>query len=136
MTGQGQPNWIQKHGKKLLLVGCIFMPVVCGGGVFALLSMVFGMIKSSPPYKEGLELASKHPKVLSQLGKPIEPGFLVSGNINYNDASGKADLAVPLSGPSSSGTLYIDAYSSGGSWKFQSLILKSDGQRDIDVLKK
>ena len=69
------------------------------------------------------------------LGTPIEEGLLVMGNINVTGSSGEADLAIPIAGPESEGTIYAVAEKSAGKWAYSILEVevKTTGER-IDLL--
>ena len=106
------------------------------GFVALIVTVVFGMLKSSDVYKDALARAKADPAVEMALGSPIDAGLLVMGNIKISGASGKADLAIPISGPDDEATLYVVAEKSAGRWTFLTLVvdIASTGQR-IDLLK-
>ena len=112
-----------------------FVPVGCLGGIIAIVvaialivTLVFGALKSSDAYKEALEKATRNPTVVSELGEPIEAGWLVSGSINVSGSSGEADLSIPISGPKKSGTIYAVARKSAGVWRFSTLEVEVQGR--------
>ena len=107
----------------LLLVG---LCVLC----VAFVSFVMGMMKSSGAYKEGLARAKECPAVQAALGTPIKDGFFVTGNVNTGGTSGKADLAIPISGPKGKATLYILASKSAGQWSFSTLSVEVRGSSE------
>lgn len=118
-----------------------FMPV-CFGGVALFVGFimmifvaVFGMMKSSDAYKNALTIAKNNQFVKESLGSPIEDGLMVMGNINVNGASGHADLAIPVTGPIGSGTIYVVASKSAGRWTLLELVIDiaATGER-IDLL--
>jgi hypothetical protein len=80
-------------------------------------------------------LAKTDPYVQEALGSPIEEGLLVMGNINVSGSSGHADLAIPVSGPQGSGTVYVVASKSAGRWTMLTLVvdIKATNER-IDLL--
>ena len=58
------------------------------------------------------------------------------GNINVNGSSGHADLAIPVSGPEGSGTIYVVASkTAAGQWTISRLVVdvKATNQR-IDLI--
>ena len=93
------------------------------------------MMKSSDAYRTALTMARADPYVQEALGSPIEEGLLVMGNINVNGSSGHADLAIPVSGPQGSGTIYVVASKSAGQWTVLRLAvdIKATNER-IDLL--
>jgi len=104
-----------------------------------IVTIVFGMMKSSHAYKDALAMAQADPYVKEALGSPIKEGFLVMGNINVNGSSGHADLAIPVSGPEGSGTIYVvaskSATAAAGKWTISRLVVdvKATNER-IDLL--
>lgn len=93
--------------------------------------IVFGAMKSSDVYKDGLARAQNHPAVIEALGTPIDDGLFMSGKTEVSGSSGEADISVPISGPKAKGTLYIVAKKSAGEWSYEQLVveLAKDGKR-------
>ncbi|CAB1063537.1 hypothetical protein D1BOALGB6SA_8320 [Olavius sp. associated proteobacterium Delta 1] len=118
-----------------------FVPTVLGsvalfaGFIVLIVTIVFGMMKSSDAYKEALAMTQADPYVQEALGYPIEEGLLVMGNINVNGSSGHADLAIPVSGPEGNGTIYVVASKSAGQWAILRLVvdIKATNER-IDLM--
>jgi tetratricopeptide (TPR) repeat protein len=82
---------------------------------------IFGTLKSSDVYKQALGKATASPNGISELGQPIEAGWLVSGSISVGGSSGEADISIPISGPKNSATIYAVGRKSAGEWKFTRL---------------
>jgi hypothetical protein len=61
---------------------------------------------------------------------------LEMGNINVNGSSGHADLAIPVSGPEGSGTIYVVASkSAAGQWTILRLVVEvKETNERIDLL--
>jgi FlaG/FlaF family flagellin (archaellin) len=133
MTQPPRKSWLGRNWFWFIPVGCIGMLAIAIGFVALLVMAVFGMIKSSDAYKEAIAQAKASPAVQSALGTPIEEGLLVTGNVNVNNDSGEANLAIPLSGPNGAGTLYVEAVKSAGAWSYSTLRLDT-GSEQIDVL--
>jgi hypothetical protein len=95
--------------------------------VGALLTFVFGLLKSSEPYQHAVTVASSNPDVMRELGTPVAPGWYLSGNINVSGSSGNADMAIPLNGQRHHGTLYVRAYKTNGAWTYTTLEVLLDG---------
>jgi hypothetical protein len=96
--------------------------------------LVFGLIAKSDVYTYALAQARSSPSVVEALGEPIEPGWYVMGTINVSGASGNADIAIPVSGPNGSGTLYASARKRAGVWNYDVLEVALDaGGERIDL---
>ena len=128
MSEQQQRGWWSRNWKWFVPVGCLGLLVMAVAGVALLVALVFGIIKSSDVYKESLTQTQASAPVREILGSPIEPGFLVSGSINISGPSGNADLAIPISGPNGSGTIYAVATRSAGRWTFTTLDVEIEGR--------
>ena len=112
----------------------------CGAFVVfvgSILVIVFSAMKSTAVYKEALARANADPAVIEALGSPIKDGFLVSGNTNVNGASGESNLAIPISGPKSKGTIYVSANKLLGQWNYSGLVVEvRQTHQRIDLLQK
>jgi hypothetical protein len=128
-------NWWDRNWKWFVPVGCLSLCVLLVGFVALIMSLAFGMMKSSDVYKEAVVRTRANPAVVSALGIPLKEGYFISGNINISGPSGTAELAIPVSGPKGNGTVYLEARKSAGEWTFSKLVVKIEqtGQR-IDLL--
>lgn len=135
MTQQPEKNWWGRNWKWFVPVGCVGLLALMASCVFLILSLVFGVIKSSDVYKGAFARAEKDPIVQSAVGTPLEEGFMVTGKINVSGPSGNADLAIPISGPGGEATIYAVAKKSAGQWTYSTLVVEIEetGQR-IDLL--
>lgn len=107
--------------------GCLTGLAGVAGFIALIVSLVFGLLKSTTPYKEALARAQRDPVVIGRLGTPIQGGFLVSGNVNLSGGTGEAQLAIPLQGSRGSGTLYVEARQKAGTWTYSTLTVRPDG---------
>jgi hypothetical protein len=115
--------------------GCVGLVLIFGGCITGIVAVVFGAIKSSTPYTESLVAVRANQAVQQELGLPIEPGFLVTGNLNTSATSGHADLSYAVSGSNGSGTVYLVADKAAGEWSFVTLQLTLDKSgKQIDLL--
>jgi cytochrome oxidase complex assembly protein 1 len=135
MTDETSGTWWDRNWKWFVPVAGIGAVTILALFALVLLTVVFGMMKSSDPYQRGVAAAKEHAVVREKLGTPIEEGFFVTGNINISGPSGNADLAVPLSGPKGKATLYIVAHKSAGEWTFSKLVIQfNEGGQRVDLL--
>ena len=130
-------GWWRRNGKWAIPLICVGAVAVLAGILALFLALILGFMKSSDAYKEALVRAELNPAVLSALGSPVKAGLFFTGHIEVNGPSGRAELAIPLSGPKGKGTLYARAEKSAGEWHFSLLVLRLDatGER-IDLLDK
>lgn len=129
-------TWWQRNWKWFLPTAIVAGVVTFAGFVGVILVSVLGMFKGSDPYRDAVAQARSSASVLQELGEPIEPGWWVSGSINFTGSSGRADFATPLSGSSGQGTLYVRAERQAGQWHFELLEVAVAGKTQrIDLLK-
>ena len=130
-----EKEWYERNKKWAVPVGCLVAIVVIAGFVGGLFLIAFSAFKYSGVYVESLKQAHANPAVIQALGEPIEEGFFVFGSIHVNGPSGEADIAIPISGPKGSGTIYAVATKSAGIWHFEVLEVDIKGSEDrIDLL--
>ena len=102
-------------------VGCLGMLAAGAVVIVLVVTLLFGSLKSSEVYKQALGKATANPTIISELGEPIEAGWLASGSLSVNGSSGEADLSIPISGPKKSATIYAVARKSVGQWQYTRL---------------
>ena len=125
-----QPDWWARNWKWLVPVICFVGLASIAGFFFLILSF----IKSSDVYQGAVSRIENSPAVISELGSPVHEGFLFTGHISVSGTSGKADLAIPVSGPKGRATAYVLATKNLGEWHFDHLIVQTDGGRKrIDI---
>lgn len=94
--------------------------------------LAMSILKSSEPYKAGFGKAQSSAKVKDLLGEPVKDDWYCLGEINYENASGKCDLEIPLSGPKGKATLEIEGTKDSSGWHYEKLSVEKDGQ-EIDL---
>jgi hypothetical protein len=125
-----QPGWWKRNWK----IGCLGILAGIVVLAFSIIAIVFTALKSSDAYKMALARAQTDPRVVTALGSPIEPGWLISGRTNVSGTSGHADLTVPLSGPKGKGTLYFVASKFAGKWTFLKMMVRVENTgEEIDL---
>ena len=118
MDQPSKQSWWGRNWKWVVPVGCLAPLLVCGGSIALIFVFVFGVIRSSEPYTEALARAKANPDVKAALGEPIEAGYWVNGSIDISGASGTAKIAIPISGPKKSATVYVDGTKTAGKWEY------------------
>jgi len=127
-------NWWSRNWKWFVPVGCLSLILLFGAFIAVVLGAASGMMKSSDAYKEGLARAQASAAVTEALGTPIAPGWFTSGSVSVTGGSGEARLEIPISGPKSKGTIYVEATKSAGEWSYSKLeVVTASGER-IDLL--
>lgn len=142
VVGQHGDSWWNRNWKwvvaVLILAAVLFVilgVLLVAGGVYLFFSFFEGAFKSSGGYQEALTVARADPAAVRALGTPIEDGWFPTGHVESGGTGGTSDLAIPVSGPRGSGTLYARAVSEMGQWRLTLLVLKVDGTGErIDLL--
>jgi len=132
------PPGVRRSGKKLAwiiagaIVGLVLIILLFIAG---LVTLVFGSMKSSDPYRHAVQVATHDPRVIAALGAPVNTGWLISGSVNISNDSGNADLAIPLSGSMHKGTIHVVAKKSDGVWSYENLSVRiPETEERIDLL--
>jgi hypothetical protein len=60
----------------------------------------------------------------------LRPGRVLQGEINVSGSSGKAHMAIPVTGPRGKATIYLDARKAAGTWRFLTLQVQFEGESD------
>lgn len=124
-------TWWQRNWKWFVPVACLGFLALFAAFIMLIITIVFGMIKSSDVYKDALATAQTHPAVMKALGSPIKAGIFVMGSMNISGSSGQADLAIPISGPNGKGTIYAVASKHAGQWTFSKLVVEIKATKEI-----
>ena len=127
-------GWFGRNWKWFVPLVIVLPLIVCCGGITAIVGGVFGMIKSSEPYKHALATAQANPQVIAALGTPVEAGFMAGGTINVNNNNGNAELVIPIKGSKGSGVVSVSATKTNGVWTYEKLEFQQPGsQQAIDL---
>src|ERR1700760_1334963 len=100
-------SWLQRN---VVLVVCVVVVVGLLGAIAAGIGWAFSMMGNSDAVRLAFDNASASPMLIERVGAPLKKGWLVSGSIEVTGASGRAELAIPVSGPRGAGTLYAEAH--------------------------
>jgi len=128
-------SWVERHPLwKIPLGGVVLLLLMAAFGILAI-TIVTASFRHSEVYQRAVTIASGNSQVRQQIGDPIEAGWFVSGQLNINGSSGKADLAIPIKGSRGKGRIRAVAYRSGGVWTFTWLQVNLEGHGEpIDLL--
>jgi hypothetical protein len=113
VTQKSRPGWLRVHWK---LVVSVWLGLSLAGAVAA-----FSLMTNSDAAKLSVATAESNAILSEKLGWPMKTGWFISGKIEVNPAGGHAELAIPISGPKSHGTLYSESRKRAGVWKLDLL---------------
>src|ERR1700756_3941575 len=86
-------SWIERHPLWKIPLGCLTLLVLIFGFGLILMTVILSSFRHSDVYKQALTMAAGNQQVREQIGEPIEPGWLISGQLNVEGSSGNADLS-------------------------------------------
>jgi hypothetical protein len=115
-------------------VGCGVALMGIAGFIAFMVFAIFTSMRSSAPYRDAVQRAQNDPRVIEALGRPIEPGWFISGSINTSGQSGDANLDVPVSGPKQSGSIHVVGTKEGGRWTYTRMLFTPASGPTIDLL--
>lgn len=126
----GKKRWLYLGG--LAAAGAVG---IAGFFLFTL-GMVESAFKDSGAYQQAIQKAAADPRVVQLLGFPVQGGGPVGGSISTRgDASGEADMSIPISGPNGEARLYASGRLHAGVWTWQTLeVDPKQGQPRINLL--
>lgn len=101
----------------------LVLPCGCCGGIFV---WFFHSLKSSEPYQMAMERVRTDPRVIEQIGKPVEESsWMPTGNFSYHIvngvASGEATFDFNVAGPRGTAHVHAQASCRDGKWRFLQL---------------
>ena len=131
-----QRDWAQRNRLWFLPLLVVLGLGLIVGLVLGVFSTVRNQMTSHPAYVEALARARKDPKVIAELGQPMEPGLLVMGSVQQDSDGGHAFLSIPLIGPKAEAKLSVIAfnYGEGEEWEYTTMALQLADGREISLL--
>jgi hypothetical protein len=109
-------------------LGCLLPILLCAGVISTFVVLGLQAVKQLDVYQEAVTLATLNPAAIESLGGPIQAGNPSNFQYRINGASGSAEFAIPLTGATSSGTLFVEADRVNETWNFKVLELAVQGK--------
>jgi TonB family protein len=125
---QQQKGCWGRYWKVIVPAGCLSLILAVVLLVAGIFFAAMSALKSSDVYQGALKAAQAHPAAAERLGQPIRDGWLVKGSVKVDASGGSASFEIPVSGPKSSGTLYVTAVNPDGAWMYEKLDLVAGGE--------
>ena len=125
---KSSPNWMQAHWK--LALGAAIGLALCGT------IAIFTSLRNSDVVKLAIATAESNSALAERLGRPLQTGWFITGRlVQSTPGTGHADLAIPVSGPLGSGTLYAEGHKQAGIWHLEMLQFGSERSNErLDLL--
>jgi hypothetical protein len=116
--GPIKKSWLERNPLWKIPLGCLTLFVLLAAFGIILMTVITSSFRHSDVYKQAIAQATANPQVREQIGEPIKPDWLISGELNVSGSSGKANLIIPISGPRGRGRIHAVAQKSSGIWRF------------------
>jgi hypothetical protein len=121
--GQGAPvprrPWYSRNRKRLALMAITAIAAISVAGFSPFIAHLIAL-RNSEAVRSAVAQAQLNPAVTARLGKPVKPGWNISGSIvDLRDHAGRAQLSIPVSGPKGEGILSLLASRVSGFWKLE-----------------
>jgi len=124
-------TWFGRNWKWFVPTLVVTFLTIFGLFIFAILSFVFGTIRSSGPYQTAIERTQQNPVVWEKIGHPVRVGRFFSGSINISGDSGNAELSIPIYGDHGAGHILVSAKKREGKWTYQVLEVHVDADGTV-----
>jgi hypothetical protein len=124
-------SWFERNWKWFVPVLVVFLLATAALFVFAILSFVTGLMRSSDAYKLAIQRAEQSQAVAAKIGRPFRVGWLMMGSINLKDDGGDAEMSIPIAGDRGAGRIIVVAKKTARLWTFQTLEVHVDGDAKI-----
>ena len=126
----------RKTPGQYLVLALIALPFLIFAGFLAYFGVrgtpMSGLVHSGV-YSEAMTRARNDPRVLEVLGSPVETDPPRLAVFEDDGAAGRARFTVLLRGPKGAGRLSTLAGKRNGAWTFETLVVRLDGGREIDL---
>lgn len=127
-------GWRQRHWRwavPLLSVVCFALLAVL---VYGFITVLGAAMRDNDAYRIAMAQAAADPRLAEAIGTPIEHDGFMTGSVT-SGARSHASLQIPVSGPRGEATVYVEAGSQLGVWRFEVLSVTVDGaESSIDLL--
>ncbi len=126
----------RKTPRQRLILSLLALPFLVFFGFFLYFG-AFGTpltaLVHSGVYSQAMTLARNDPRVQEAIGSPVETDAPRLATFEDSGASGRAHFTVLLRGPNGPGRLSVVAVKRDGAWSFETLTVRLDGGREIDL---
>ena len=140
----GDPDQVRRDNRQAVTKGLLWGCGGCATLVVLLLAVVagffffvLGAIRSTEPYQASLRAAENSPELKAAIGEPITSRWWLSGNVNWSNGVGTADVRVPVKGPKGSASIHtIGSKQPATPWTFEKMEATVEGSGAVIDLRK
>ncbi|MES1245895.1 MAG: cytochrome c oxidase assembly factor Coa1 family protein, partial [Acidobacteriota bacterium] len=126
----------RKTPGQYLILSLLALPFLIFAGFMAYFGVrgtPMSALVHSGVYSEALTRARNDPRVRDALGSPVETDAPRLAVFEDDGATGQARFTILLRGPKAPGRLSTLASKRNGAWTFETLAVRLDGGREIDL---
>jgi hypothetical protein len=128
-------GWLELHPQWKIPLGGVILVLLVGGFGIVVMTAMMATYHRSEVYQQAVAKAVENPQVQAEIGEPLRPAWLISGDLHVGGSTGNANLSIPISGPRGRGVIRAVAVKNGGVWRFTYLQVNVAGQRaGIDLM--
>ncbi|WP_455379760.1 cytochrome c oxidase assembly factor Coa1 family protein [Acidihalobacter prosperus] len=98
-----------------------------------LIAFPFFAMKFSDAYSMSLRAVKNNNLVIKELGKPLRPGFFVTGSFSTSSSNAIALLQYSITGPKGTGEVSVYAVKHAGHWHLQQVLVHAFGRHIVVV---
>jgi hypothetical protein len=111
-----QPTWLRRNWPWFMPAMALAMMGLCCTGASLGFLDIFGRVRGTAVYQMAMEQVVSDQRVIAQLGQPIEPAWLLSGQVETSDGSGDAQVLFNISGPGGNASVRLEATMVSDQW--------------------
>lgn len=129
-------SWFKRNWKWAVPVGGCFL-IIIALVMFAgsLILGISSMVSESQAYEDAMASAQQNERLIELIGEPIETSGISSGNIQYSNGAGNADLSIPIKGPIGEATIRVIGSGKNDNWRYEIMeVTVSGNDETIDLL--
>jgi hypothetical protein len=134
MPGLTKQSWTDRYPRGKILMGGVILLLLVALALGIAVIVRMSTVRHSALFQEAVSRAAGDPKVVAELGEPIQTGYYIAGKLQTRGRFGFADFDVALTGTRNDGILYVLAYKIRGEWKYRLLEVDIVGSPTIDLL--
>jgi len=125
-------TWAQQNWMWVIPVSGVVLSAISAVVVYAMMAFMTSPFRNHETYITAVARARANPKVIGELGEPIEAGWFCTGMILNKGLSRTAsvEFSTPLKGPHGRGTLYVNATQPADRWQYSVLEVAIEGNHE------
>jgi len=129
-TGRRKRRWPLVLVIVVIVLVVLITLVGCLGGLWLFIQR---NLRTSGIYKQAIERVSNTPAVTERIGTPLEPRWVITGEVHIRNASGEADMSIPVVGPDGTCRIHVVGTRSAEQWTIDALEVEFQDGSMLDL---